>query len=317
MRKQAFGTYSVSVIGLGSTDFGGRCEESRAREFLDAYVSLGGNFIDTARVYGDFVTPKNGESEKVIGRWMADRHCRSQIFLSTKGAHPPLGNMQKSRLSRQEIRADLTESLTDLQTDHIDIYWLHRDDPARPVGDILETLPGLIEEGRVKMAGVSNWRPARIREANRYARAHGLTPFAANQPQFSLARPIRFGDPTLVSMDRETWDMHREENLICCCFSSQAQGFFTKLEAMGPDGLPQKLQDDYLCPENLEIFSRIRKVAQDTGLSIGAVALAYLTCQPFPTFALAGASRLEHVLALAEAGDAVLTPEQRDFLRIV
>ena len=117
MRTHYFGSREVSVIGLGSTDFGGKCPESQARDFLDAYLALDGNLIDTAHVYGDFVTPRNGESEKVIGRWMADRHVRDQIFLSTKGAHPPIHNMHESRLSREDIRTDMAESLDALGTD--------------------------------------------------------------------------------------------------------------------------------------------------------------------------------------------------------
>ncbi len=315
MRKQAFGSYRVSVIGLGSADFGGSCPESRAREFMDTYAAIGGNFLDTARVYGDFRTPRNGESEKVIGRWMADRRCRDEIFLSTKGGHPPLDDMRASRLSRAEIRADLSESLCDLQTDHVEVYWLHRDDENRPVGEIMETLQGLVEEGFVRMTGVSNWRPERIAEANRYAAAHGLTPLTANQPQFSLARQVRCGDPTLVTMDRKTWTMHRETGMVCCCFSSQAGGFFTKLEELGEEGLPEKLKSGYLCAENLQVYARLRALAGETGLSVGALALAWLTSQPFPVFALAGASRPGHVLALKEAGDAVLTDRQRDALR--
>ena len=315
MRKQAFGAYQVSVIGLGSGDFGGTCDESLARDMMDTYVAMGGNFIDTARVYGDFKTPRNGESEKVIGRWMAEHHCRDQIFLSTKGGHPPLGNMRQSRLSRDEVRRDMMESLHDLQTDHVDIYWLHRDDESRPVGDIMETLQSLIEDGSARMTGVSNWRPERIAEANRYAEAHGLTKLAANQPQFSLARQVYCADDTLVTMDQATWRLHRETGMACCCFSSQARGFFTKLDELGQEDLPEKLKRDYLCQENLAVFERIKKVQEETGLSVGAVALAYLTCQPFPTFALVGASRIEHVKALKGAGDAVLTPEQRDDLR--
>ena len=107
MRKQAFGSAQASVIGLGTGEFGGRCPEGQAREFMDAYAALGGNFIDTARVYGDFATPRNGESEKVIGRWMAERHNRDALFLSTKGGHPPLRNMRQSRLSREDVRGDM------------------------------------------------------------------------------------------------------------------------------------------------------------------------------------------------------------------
>ena len=317
MRKQPFGDYQVSVIGLGSGEFGGKVAESKAREFMDAYTGIGGNFIDTARVYGDFVTPRNGESEKVIGRWLTDRRCRDRIFLSTKGGHPPFQDMSRSRLSREEIRGDIAESLQDLQTDHADIFWLHRDDENRPVGDIMETLQSLIEDGSTRMTGVSNWRPERITEANRYAASHGLTPLKANQPQFSLARQVHCYDPTLVTMDAKTWQMHRQTGMVCCCFSSQAGGFFTKLDESGWDRLPENLKNDYGCEDNLRILEKLRVLRGETGLSVGALALAYLTCQPFPTFALVGASRTEHILALKEAGDAVISAEQRDELRRV
>ena len=315
MRKQAFGDYQVSVIGLGSTDFGGRCPEGQAWEFMDAYAALGGNFIDTAHVYGDFRTPKNGESEKVIGRWMAQRHNRNDFFLSTKGGHPPLGNMLKSRLSREEVRRDLSESLDALQTDHVEIFWLHRDDVNRPVGEIMETLQSLIDDGDARMIGVSNWRADRILEANAYAASHGLTPLIANQLQFSLAKQIKSSDPTLVSMDETIWRMHRDTGMVCCCFSSQAHGFFTKLDQAGIEHVSENVRASFDSPENAEIYGRIKAVREQTGLSVNAVCLAYLTCQPFPTFALVGASRMEHIEALREAGNASITEAQRDYLR--
>ena len=315
MRKQRFGSREVSVIGLGSSEFGGKCPESLAREFMDTYTELGGNFIDTARVYGDFVTPRNGESEKVIGRWMSDRHCRDQIFVSTKGGHPPLTDMHRSRLSRENIRNDLAESLENLQTDHVDIYWLHRDDISRPVGEIMESLQTLIDDGTTRMIGVSNWRPARIMEALTFSRGHGLTPLSANQPQFSLAVQASFADQTLVTRDNEMYCMHLKTGMVCCCFSSQARGFFTRLDKNSPENLPDGLKKQYLCPENLAIYARMKKIQQETGLDIQSIALSFLTSQPFPTFALAGASRIEHILSLKNAGDAVLNTEQISRLR--
>lgn len=315
MRTHTFGNRQVSVIGLGTGDFGGKCPESRAREFLDAYAALGGNLIDTARVYGDFVTPRSGESEKVIGRWLADRHCRDRVFLSTKGGHPPLQDMGRSRLGREEIRRDAAESLEALQTGRVEIYWLHRDDESRPVGEIMETLQGLIDGGMAEMAGVSNWRPERILEANRYAAAHGLAPLAANQLQFSLARRVNCYDPSLVMMDETSWAMHRQTGMACFSFTSQAGGFFAKLDEKGRENLPGALWHDYGCEENLQTYEKLCALRGETGLSVGALSLAYLTCQPFPVFALAGASRMEHILALAEAGDAEITPLQRDSLR--
>ena len=317
MRKKAFGDCQVSVIGMGTAEFGGRHPEGLARDLLDAYMSLDGSFIDTARVYGDFVTPKNGESEKIVGRWMEDRKNRDRIFLSTKGGHPPFNDMGRSRLSPEEIRSDMGASLEDLRTDHVEIYWLHRDDPNRPVGQIMETLQGLVEDGTTRMTGVSNWAPERIREANAYADAHGLTRLAANQPQFSLARQHFFLDPTTRGMDAETWRMHRETGMTCCCFSSQAHGYFTRLDRQGDGALTESLRREFDSPENRGILEKIRTVREETGLSVGSIALAWLISQPFPTFPLVGASRVEHVEALREAGNAVLTDEQRDMLRTV
>lgn len=211
----------------------------------------------------------------------------------------------------------MADSLEALQTDHVEIYWLHRDDEHRPVGGILETLQDLVERGCARMVGVSNWRPERIREANAYAEAHGLVRLAANQPQFSLAKQQFFLDPTTRGMDEETWKMHAETGMTCCCFTSQAHGYFTRLDRQGESGLTENLRREFDCPENRRILDRIRTVREETGLSAESIALAWLIHQPFPVFPLAGASRTEHVEALREAGDAVLTDRQRDALRRV
>ena len=229
MKYRSIAGQSVAVIALGSTEFGGKTPAGIATEILDAYSALGGNFIDTARVYGDFVTPRNGACEEIIGRWMEERNLRDTIFLSTKGGHPPLGHMDVGRLSREEIIADMKASLDALRTDHVDIYWLHRDDPTRDVGSIMETLAEIKEKGYTRLIGVSNWRPCRIREANAYARRHGLPTLDGNQLQFSLAQQMTTEDPTLVAMDDDAYRLHKEENLLCCCFASLAKGFFSKL----------------------------------------------------------------------------------------
>lgn len=180
----------------------------------------------------------------------------------------------------------------------------------------METLQSLIEDGTAAMVGASNWSALRICQANLYAIGHGLTRFSANQPQFSLARPVYQPDKTLKTMwDKGMWTMHRELNFPCFGFSSQARGFFSKLEQAGNENLPEGIKKQFASPENMEIYERIKAVRRETGLSVGAIALAYLTCQPFPCFALAGAGRLEQVFSLREAADAVLTEAQRDYLR--
>ncbi len=314
MRTRDFGGRQVSVLALGSADFGGKIPAELGFDLMDAWAGIGGNFIDTARVYGDFDARECGGSERVIGRWLSRRR-REDFFLSTKGGHPDLDRMDVGRLSRGEILDDMRRSLDALRTDWVDIYWLHRDDLSRPVEDIMDTLNELLAAGMTRRIGVSNWTPARIREANACAAARGLRPLDANQPRWSLARQMTLEDPTLVEADGETYRMHLETGMPLVCFSSQAKGFFTKLDELGPEGLPEKAKRRFYHPENLAIYERLLALRAQTGHSVGALALAWLTSQPFPTFPLCGASRVEQVLALDEAADTVLTPEQRDGLK--
>jgi len=315
MKTMRFCEKDASVIALGTMDFGGRIEEGLAFDFMDAYVEIGGNFIDTARVYGDFVRRIQGGSEQVIGRWMEQRRNRDGIVLSTKGGHPEFDTMHIGRLSHDEVYSDISRSLDNLRTDCVDIYWLHRDDVNRPVRDILETLTDLCEKGMTKFVGVSNWTPERILEANACADKNGLVKIYANQPQFSLARQVVVEDDTLCQVDAQTYEMHVRENLICQPFSSQAKGFLSKMDAQGEGVLTDKARRRFLCDENLAVLKRAQALSKETGLSVGAISLAWLTSQPFPTFPIAGVSRMEHIDALKEAGDAVLTAQQRDWLR--
>lgn len=315
MRYIDFCGKKCAVIALGTMDFGGKIEESRAREFMDAYVEIGGNFIDTARIYGDFASGVQGGSEQVIGRWMEDHRCRDALVLGTKGGHPDPRDMHAGRLSHGEILDDMQRSLENLRTDCVDIYWLHRDDPSRPVQEILESLTDLKERGMTRCVGVSNWKPARIAAAMAASRAHGLVQISANQPQFSLARQFVVEDDTLVQMDAEGYALHLRENLPCQPFSAQAKGFLSKMDAQGEGALTEKARRRFLCADNLDVLRRTQALARETGHSVSALSLAWLTSQPFPTFPIAGVSRMEHIEALKEAGDCLLTPQQRDALR--
>ena len=315
MRYTEFCGRNAAVIALGTMDFGGKIEEGRAFEYMDAYAEIGGNFIDTARVYGDFVRRIQGGSEQVIGRWLEDRRCREKIVLGTKGGHPEFDTMHTGRLSHAEVLSDISRSLENLRTDTVDIYWLHRDDASRPVQDILETLTDLVERGMTRHVGVSNWSPERILEARAAAEKYNLVKIAANQPQFSLARQVVVEDDTLCQVDGKTYAMHVQENLACQPFSSQAKGFLAKMDALGEGALTDKARRRFLCDENLAVLQRAQALSRETGYSVGAISLAWLTSQPFPTFPIAGVSKMEHIAALKEAGDCILTPEQRDFLR--
>ena len=315
MRSFDFCEKKSAAIALGTMDFGGKIPEGQAREFMDAYIEIGGNNIDTARIYGDFAAKIQGGSEQVIGRWMEDRRNRDALILGTKGGHPDPSAMHSGRLSRSEILSDIQRSLDNLRTGFVDIYWLHRDDESRSVQDILETLTELTERGMTRFVGVSNWKPGRILEANACAGKHGLVKLYANQPQFSLARQMVVEDTTLCQMDAEMYNMHLEQAMPCMCFSSQAKGYLAKLAQSGEAILPDKARRRYHFPENIAVFERAQALSRETGLSVGALSLAWLTSQPFPCIPIAGVSRVEHFADLKEALNTSLTSGQRDYLR--
>lgn len=315
MRYRDFLGRKTSVLCLGTVGLGFDFSQKQSNEILDAYVELGGNFLDTARVYGDFAGGVCGISERAVGNWLAARRNREQIIVGTKGGHPELSAMNVGRLDRENLSDDIRRSLDDLMVDQVDIYWLHRDDVSRPVGEILETLNGFLQAGYTRFIGVSNWTTARIREANAYAAAHGMTGFCANQPQFSLARQEVMTDPTLYQMDREMYEFHVETGMPCVSFSSQAKGFFIKLHdgAEISDGAKRRFDS----PGNRAIYARLLALSEETGYSVGALSLAYLTCNRFDIFPIVGVSRLSQVEFLREAGDARISLEQAVSLREV
>ncbi len=150
-------TLAPSVLCFGTTMIGSTVDKAGSFQLLDAFVEAGGTFVDTAKVYADWLPGERSISEKTIGEWLRRSGKRSQVVLATKGAHPDLSAMQTGRLSRAEIIADLDASLRHLQTDVIDLYWLHRDDAEQPVADILATLESQVRAGKIRYYGCSNW----------------------------------------------------------------------------------------------------------------------------------------------------------------
>lgn len=275
----------VSTVVFGTVPLGSSIGEAGSFDMLDAYAMMGGNFIDLARAYGD------GAAEKTVGRWMKRHH--SDMVIATKGGLP--GADKLPRLDRANLLSDIRQSLDALDMDHVDIYWLHRDDPSRDVEDILHTANELVQMGMTRCVGVSNWSLERIQEAQSCAREKGYLPFAASQPQWSLARMEIFEDPTLVQMDESMRRWHADSQLPCIPFSSQAKGFFQKLALGGEAALSDKAKRRYLSPYNLRLHDAVMEIHRKSGLSVGGIALGYLTSQSFPVFPIAGASSVAQV----------------------
>ncbi len=305
-----------SAVCLGGGPFGTEVTEEDAFVLLDAFFAAGGNFLDTALVYGDWAATERSVSEKIIGRWMRTRGVREDVIVGTKGGHPLLNRMDVPRLSPQEIISDLEASLSHLQTDCIDIYWLHRDDPGRPVGDMLETLEARVGRGCIRYYGCSNWTVSRIRQASEYARAHGLRGFIANQPMWSLARPVRecLPDATMAIMDEEGAAFHRSTGMAAIPYSAQAGGFFAKTERSGLDGLDENRRRLYGSAENEARSERAQNIAREWGTTVGSVALAFLMSQPFPVIPIIGAKDPRQLRDGLRAADLTLTAETLSYL---
>ena len=145
----------VTPLCLGTVNYGSAMNDDASVRQLSHYVELGGNFIDTARIYGVWANRGDALSEKIIGRWLQETGVRDKIVLATKGAHPDWDTMDIKRVQPAMIEYDLDQSLLNLGTDYIDLYFLHRDDPDVPVVDILYTLEKAVKEGKIRYYGCS------------------------------------------------------------------------------------------------------------------------------------------------------------------
>jgi aryl-alcohol dehydrogenase-like predicted oxidoreductase len=303
-------------ICLGTVPLGSTVNEDSSYQLLDAYIEAGGNFIDTAKVYADWLPNEGSTSEKCIGRWIKARQNRSNIILATKGAHPELTSMHAGRMSPDEIQHDLEASLRHLQTDMIDLYWLHRDDASRPVEEVIDTLNGHVKSGKIRYFGCSNWHTGRIRAANDYAARSGQQGFAANQPMWNLAvvDMDAFTDKTIAAMDDEMYAYHLESGFAAVPYTAQANGLFNKMAAGRLDALGEMQQRVYASPINRQRFGRIQQLAGRTGLSITQIVLAYLLSQPFSTIPIIGSHTLAQLEDSLSAAGVTLEESELQFL---
>lgn len=302
----------ASVICMGTASMGSVQSRDDAFAILDRYAELGGNFLDTARIYGQ---DEDGvsHSERCVGEWLRTRGMRGKIVLATKGAHHNIKDKSR-RLSREDILSDCQSSLRDLGVDFIDLYWLHRDDETRPVEEIVDTLNLLKRRGWVGALGASNWSARRIAAANAYAAASGQTGFTADQPQWSLARQAVCHDETLVQMNAELMAMHARTGMAVVPFSSQAKGFYSKLAEGGIETLNDTVRTRFAVEDNLRKLPIVERIAREHDVSVGAVALGYLTSHSFPAFPIVGISRIEYMKDVEQAGNLALLPEEVEAL---
>lgn len=274
-----------------------------AAAMMDDYFERGGNAFDTAHIYG------GGGCERALGQWVKNRRIREKVVVLGKGAHTP--NCNPEALTRQ-----MMESFERLEMDYLDIYMMHRDNPDVPVGDFVDVLNMHLRKKHIRAFGGSNWSPARIDAFNRYAAKKGLRGFAAVSNNFSLAEmmdPVWAGCIAASDAKARAWFTKTQMPLMA--WSSQARGFFTD-RSSPTNKSDAELVRCWYSKENFARKKRAVKLAQEKGVSPIVIALAYVLCQPFPTFPLIGPWNVSETASSFEALKVKLTPEEIQWLNL-
>ena len=283
----------ASVIALGGANFE---TYTQAMILADAFYERGGNVLDSAWLYG------GGRCDRLFGEWMNARGVRDEMILIGKGAHSPL--VYPDVISRQ-----LDESLDRLKTGFIDVYFMHRDNPAVPVGEFVDAMDAEVKAGRIGIYGGSNWTMERMDAAFAYAAENGKTPPGALSNNYSLARMVNPVWNGVLSGSDEAWKTWlRERKIPNFAWSSQARGFFT--DRAGPDKRDDpELANAWYSEENFARRSRAIEFAQRIGKTPLQVALAWCLWQGFPVIPLIGPLALSELEDSLGALDIALTPE--------
>lgn len=303
----------ISRIVQGTTMVNSR-ELAKSFALLDAVFELGCTAFDTAHGYG------GGDCERTVGRWINERGLRDKVVIIGKGAHH---NQDRKRVTPFDITSDLHDSLARFKTNYIDLYLLHRDDPSVPVGPLVEILHEHQRAGLIHAYGGSNWSHQRLQEANVYAVAHGLRPFVASSPHFSLAKQVKvpWADCVSISGPQGTaarkW--YREHNMPLFTWASLAGGFFSgrfwrdNLDTF--ETYHDKLCLDCYCyEENFQRLDRVKILAEQRGMSIPQIATAYVMNYPLNIFALIGSASAHEFKANLAALALELSPQEMTWL---
>ncbi len=281
---------------------------------LDGFFALGGTAFDTAHIYG------NGEIERVLGRWIAARDNRDEVVIITKGAHH---NADRNRVTPFDIVSDLHDSLARLRIDSVDLYLLHRDDPAVSVEPIIDILNELQRAGLIKAFGASNWDHARVQAANAYATTRKLSGFAVSSPQFSLAEQVKEPWPNCVSIsgpqENAARTFYYTQNIPLLTWSSLAGGFFSgRFTRDNLDSFTEYL--DVLCvrsycyEDNFRRLDRAAELAHEKHVTLPQLALAYVMNQPLNIYGLVGCRTPDEFAANVAALHIPLTSEELEWL---
>ncbi|MFJ2111221.1 MULTISPECIES: aldo/keto reductase [unclassified Streptomyces] len=292
----------VFPLNLGGNVFGWTADEAESFAVLDAYAAGGGNFVDTADTYSSWAPGhEGGESETVLGKWIAARGNRGEVVVATKvGAHPRFKG-----LAAGNIEAAAEASLRRLGTDYIDLYYTHFDDETVPVEEIITALDQLVKDGKVRAIAASNISAERLNASLAFSESEGLARYVALQPHYNL-------------VSRDTYEGALQDTvaghgLSAVPYFGLAAGFLTgkyrpgaAVDSPRSAGAAQYLESE----RGGKVLAALDKVAGARGAEVATVALAWLAAQPTVVAPLASARSVAQVPALLAAAELTLTAEE-------
>jgi aryl-alcohol dehydrogenase-like predicted oxidoreductase len=296
----------VSPLALGGTTFGWTSDEATSQQVLDTFLDAGGNLIDTADSYSAFAPGNSGgESETIIGAWMAARGNRDRVVIGTKVSQHP----EFAGLSAANVAAAADASLKRLGTDHIDLYWAHYDDPDVSLPETAEAFDALVRAGKVRAIGVSNYTGERIREWIAIARRESYIVPVAVQPLYNLVRREPY--------ERDIAPVAAAENLAVLPYQALASGFLTgkyRAEADMAGGIRQYMARGFYSEAGLGVVGALEDIAREHGTTPAAVALAWLRGRPGVAAPIASARTVGQLTAMMAFTRLELTAGQRSAL---
>ncbi|MFE0512476.1 aldo/keto reductase [Streptomyces sp. NPDC058964] len=290
----------VHPFALGGNVFGWTADEKQSFAVLDAYAEAGGNFLDTADVYSAWA-PGNtgGESERIIGRWLAARGARDRTVLATKAGWD-------SGLSARAIRECVEASLRRLGTDRIDLFYTHRDDPSVPVEEIVTSLDALVRAGKVRYLAASNIGPERLAASLAYSEREGLARYVALQPHYNLMERAEYEQRLAPEIARHA--------LAVVPYYGLASGFLSgkyRPDRLTPDGPRADAARAYLAlPRGRRVLAALDRIAGERGVEAATVALSWLSARPHVVAPLASARRAAQLPALMACAGLALETEE-------
>jgi aryl-alcohol dehydrogenase-like predicted oxidoreductase len=289
-RKIAGTTLEVSALCLGGNVFGWTADEAQSFAVLDRFVEAGGNFIDTADVYSMWVPGnKGGESESILGRWMASRNLRGKVIIATKVGW-------KDGLAAQTIEVGVEASLRRLGLEQIDLYYSHKDDLNTPVEETVRALDRLVRAGKVRYLGASNFTAERLSASLAVSAREGLARYVVLQPHYNL-------------LHREEYEgalqtLCQKESIACAPYFGLARGFLTGKYRPGLTVESARAQGAsvFMNDRGWRTLSAVEEIAQARGVTMSAVALAWLAAQETVIAPISSArtvTQLEDILPFA------------------